>query len=280
MDNERVFLLDVKEARRASYGYNLKQKDEHRIKRDSTGTAKKYWLRSPVSGGAYTDGNVALVFEDGSIYDRPTNHDYSISPAMNLDLTKIILSSLYSGTAGKPGAEYRLSIKTDKMGVAVASGGVTRTDNRITVPYTKSGNTGDIEQVSILLMDKKYKPGEALTEGFTMISDRNTDSGEISFELPVKYCDRTCGSDYYAYLVGETKNERYTDYATDTSLCSVSIPSVKKYNINYSKTGEGTASSDKTQTVKGGEATITATPASGWAFKEWKIISGGCNSCR
>jgi uncharacterized repeat protein (TIGR02543 family) len=50
---------------------------------------------------------------------------------------------------------------------------------------------------------------------------------------------------------------------------------VTTYTVTVSDDGNGTASASPTSGVTGTEVTLTATPNSGYQFKEWQVISGG-----
>lgn len=47
------------------------------------------------------------------------------------------------------------------------------------------------------------------------------------------------------------------------------------YGVNVESDGNGTASADVERTAAGEKVTLTATPNSGYQFKEWQVVSGG-----
>lgn len=47
------------------------------------------------------------------------------------------------------------------------------------------------------------------------------------------------------------------------------------YTVSFDTLTNGTASADKTSAVKGATVTLTATPALGYEFEKWEVISGG-----
>jgi hypothetical protein len=50
---------------------------------------------------------------------------------------------------------------------------------------------------------------------------------------------------------------------------------VSEYTITVQNDGNGTASANFNSAAEGAEITLTATPGSGYRFKEWQVISGG-----
>ena len=48
-----------------------------------------------------------------------------------------------------------------------------------------------------------------------------------------------------------------------------------EYSVTVSTDGNGTAMADKTSAAAGTEVTLTATPKSGYTFKQWQVITGG-----
>lgn len=82
-----------------------------------------------------------------------------MSPALNVNLSSILFSSVISGDTGSTGAEYKLTLLDSDISIAV-SGDVKRNKNIITVPYTITGdNSANVSQVSVLILDKEYTVG-------------------------------------------------------------------------------------------------------------------------
>ena len=72
----------------------------------------------------------------------------------------------------------------------------------------------------------------------------------------------------------------YTDDAdTICNVCgyerTVTPPAPAEYTITVTSGGNGTASSSHAKAVAGTEITLTATPNTGYHFKEWEVMSGG-----
>ncbi|MCR5406283.1 MAG: InlB B-repeat-containing protein, partial [Lachnospiraceae bacterium] len=208
LTGEHVFLLDAVEATRPSYGYaNTEGADASRFK---SGTSTYWWLRSPSSsnngeaGGVYPSGDIGNYFVDSS---------YGVSPAFNLKLSSVILSSEVSDG-------YKLTVKDENMTIAKTDGSdVTREGNVITVPYTISGtNAANATQVSVLLTNSAYIAGETRTSGYSYqklnVTTLGT-SGTGTFTIPDAYKNKICGTDYHAYILAEDVNTgNATDYAS------------------------------------------------------------------
>ena len=61
----------------------------------------------------------------------------------------------------------------------------------------------------------------------------------------------------------------------DGSLAHDVIISPKNFTITVTNDGNGTASAPASTGISGDTITLTATPASGYQFKEWQVVSGG-----
>ena len=66
----------------------------------------------------------------------------------------------------------------------------------------------------------------------------------------------------------------YTDNKSTVWIGSVGTPPTY-YSVTVENDGNGTASADLSFAVEGSEITLTATPGSGYQFKEWQVLSGG-----
>ena len=223
LNNDKIFFLDAKEATNTNYGYS--NTDYHAENRVKTGGNASWWLRSADSNYPYSAG---FVYSDGSIITNGVNYDLvGVSPALNINLSSVLFSSVISGTAGTTGAEYKLTILDDKMTIA-GNGDVTRNGDTVTIPYTISGtNSGNATQVSVLILDKAYTAGN--TNGASVLAyeklavDSFSVTGTGTFTLPSDLSDKVCGTDYYAYIIAEDVNgEKETDYAS--TPISITVP--------------------------------------------------------
>ena len=264
LDGEKIFVLDAKEATNTTYGYtdngnnNSTSPDDSRKKNDAM-----WWLRSPYSY-SMKDDIAGYVYDTGRLayYDVLTYY-VGVSPALNINLSSVIFSSLISGTAGEAGAEYKLTLLDSDMTIGVSSAGVSRSGSTITVPYTITGDdAGKANQVSVLITDNAYSAGTATTSGYTYlkldVSSFGT-TGTGTFTLPAAYADKTCGTDYYAYILAEYINDgNATDYAS--SPAAITIPELKTFTVAdiSSLTYKG-AAIDVPLTVKDAESSSVLT---------------------
>lgn len=242
LTGEKVFLLDIEDLLNNSYGYSsFDEGANSRIKKNGNETAC-WWTRT-ASAYPLCSGFVRLsgMLSDGGAVDKN-----GVSPAFNINLSSVIFSSLIQSSVssepgfGEEGAIYKLTLLDSDISVDLPNEGIIkRKDNTVTIPYTVSGkNVGSINRVSVLLLNKEYVQGEAISSGvndagipnYTYLQlDTGSDSFSVSgigmFELPDIYTDKECGKDYYAYILAEDVNGVYeTDYAS--SPVPVSIPSM------------------------------------------------------
>lgn len=267
LSNDKIFFLDAKEATNTSYGYS--NNDGSAANREKTGGNAYWWLRS---ANTYDTIYAGIVDSDGSIYDDGVrDNSGGVSPALNINLSSVLFTSVISGTKGETGAEYKLTLLDNDMTIA-GNGNVSRSGDTVTVPYTISGtNSGSATQVSVLILDKEYTAGN--TNGATVLAyeklavDSFSVTGTGTFTLPAELLDKTCGTDYYAYIIAEDVNgEKETDYAS--TPVSITVPA-SKYTVTVTN-GSGSG-----QYAQGETVTITASAApSGQQFKEWEIVSG------
>ena len=259
---DKIFFLDAKEATNTSYGYsNTERSAENRKK---TGSNASRWLRSASDGDPRYDG---VVGPGGNIYGVGFKSNIAgVSPAFNIKLSSVLLTSVILGTAGTIGAEYKLTLLDSDMTIA-GNGDVTRSGDTITVPYTVTGaNSGNATQVSILITDKAYTDSNAQILYYGAL-DKSAGNGTGTFTLSSNLSDKVCGRDYYAYIIAEDVNgEKETDYASTPVSITVPAP---KYAVTVTN-GSGSG-----QYAQGETVTITASASpSGQQFKEWEIVSG------
>lgn len=251
LGGEKIFLLDAVEATNTKYGYaNTHNEDNTHQK---SGTHTRWWLRSPSHD---REGVAGYVLSTGQIDNGPVSGgSYGVSPAFNLNLSSVIFSSVISGK------NYKLTVKDDKLGIM--PGAIERDRTTITVPYKITGdNKDEATQVSVLIMDNEYEAGTVVTSGYTYLKLNVTTWGTDSkgtFTLPVAYADKTCGTDYYAYILAEDVNTgNATDYACTPVAITIPAASVPVTGVTVSpkevelKPG---ASTKLTETVQPDNAT-------------------------
>ena len=235
LNDDKIFLLDVKEACNTSYGYS--KDDSAIINRQKTGNnndTTSWWLRSAAIIGFDLIG----IVDDGlfDLVNRVPSEKVYVSPDLNVNLSSILLSSATG--VGKTSAitkdsdqintiasnEWKLTLKDAGKTVNVTKNkAVTKSaDGVITVPYTYTDTaTTDAEkvnQISVMITDKVYTESDAqiLYYGALQTDSINSGSGKGTFELPNGLDGKTLGSDYHVYILAEHINDtNATDYASE-----------------------------------------------------------------
>lgn len=267
LSGEKVFVLDAAELTRTSYGYSSD------TSYSNSGTRKKdnvYWQRSFLEGEINGANNACCVTVKGAFSkSSPSSNPIfdNVSPAFNVSLSSVIFASVITGTAGEAGAEYKLTLKDDALGIAVTSGiKANLNNNKLTIPYTVSGdNSANATQVSVLVTDKAYTDAEAQILKYGKLADVTSDSlsGRANFILP-EGLEGTLGTNYHVYLLAEDVNgEKETDYA---NLKEITADDVMTHSHSFTYTASGatitaTCSADGC-TLENNTATLTIAPSS------------------
>ncbi|MDD6058542.1 MAG: DUF6273 domain-containing protein [Clostridiales bacterium] len=265
LSSDKIFLLDAKEATNTSYGYS--NTDLSAANRKKTGGNASWWLRPANSS---IDNYAGIVNFDGLICLNFVDYNnVGVSPALNVNLSSVLFSSVLSGTVGQPGAEYKLTLQNGN--ITIAPGIITRdSGDGVTVPYTIGGtNGGNATQVSLMVLDKEYTKGN--TNGARLVAyEKLADAGSITGTFTLTE-DMKNGS-YYYYIVAEDVNgDKATDYAS--APVQITIP-LQKYTVTVT---HGTLSGGSTtgDYAQGETVTIIADAApGGQQFKEWTVVSG------
>lgn len=190
-----------------------------------SGKEIKWWLH----------GGESYVTTDGTIVQ---GKDTTAGGGMttNVDLSKILLSEVVTGEAGKLGAEYKLTLLAGKndydrenIKIEPDTTDIKRTEDEVTVSYTlrnTNWTTYRINQVSVLFFDKPYGDSDAKLLAYEKIegqqfSNKNDygiyvdQSRKKSFTVPEGLRDKQCGVDYHAYLIAEQVNgEHESNFAS------------------------------------------------------------------
>ena len=227
LTGEKVFLLDAEDVTNPVYGYyggdiSHLNNDQVASRDKSNGSSSYWWLRSQCTK---VDWCAMVVANGNRVNSFMVDYEFGVSPAMNLDLNKVLFSSAVKGNAGAAGTEYKLTIIDDTKSIEVTSGKKITTDNynTVTVPYTLGGNSYAYSRISLLVLDKEYTPGNTNNAGIVSYEKLNTtgsnpaQEGNVTFELPsmIKLHPEYWGTQYYLYLVAENVNNSYvTDYAS------------------------------------------------------------------
>ena len=214
---EKIFLLDAKETTRLSYGYaNTYNGDGNRSK---TGAAT-WWLRSPHH---YYDDYAGCVNPSGYIIYTYVHHDDGgVSPALNINLSSVIFSSIITGTAGNAGAEYKLTVKD--AGLTVTLDKVTRDDNDlVTVPYTVTGNASQVSAVVTngTWTDNGWSANSEILQYTKISGDSIGTQGSFTLDGSIT---GVWGTNYHVYILAE--NIADSDYKTDYASVPVEIKAI------------------------------------------------------
>ena len=279
---DRIFLLDAREATCSTYGYtdwgselNYEWADDSREK---SGADAWWWLRSPDSSSGTFAGFVSTI---GNLdYYYVDTESVGVSPALNINLSSVIFSSLISGTAGEAGAEYKLTLLDNSrefsatVGVINASAGET-----ISIPYTNA-TTGTNEYISVLLLD-----GDNTIVYYASVA-ANSASGTAKFTLP-GVSDLAIGT-YTLKVFNEQQNGgKLTDYSSEMRSGTLNVADRITYTVTFKvKNGEWNegGSADKTVTLsryenedlllrlKDGDIPAAGNkPATGYQAGDWDV---------
>ncbi len=277
--NDRVFLLDASEVMNPTYGYSsdcgwVDDDNDgdwstggwswHEVaNREKGGESAFWWLRSAYT---YDSGAAGGVYHVGFLRDYDVDDYIGVAPALNINQSSIIFSSLISGNFNTAGAEYKLTIADDNLTIAVPAGQeVTASGTTITVPYQISGtDAGTATRASVLILDKAYGTSGAQILYYDALGGTFSNSAAATgtFTLPTTLDIADWGTDYYVYILAEDVNgEKETDYASTPVAIDVPAGAIAtNYTVTYSVVNgtwsDGTTT-DKTETVASG-----ASPAS------------------
>ncbi|MBO4864903.1 MAG: InlB B-repeat-containing protein, partial [Eubacterium sp.] len=281
LEDDKVFLLDMEDISNNAYGYSVVDDlVEYRIKKSDSETDLGWWSRSAIKS---LSNYVGGVFPYGAFTGGSVDKYYGVSPAFNVNLESVIFSSIIPETAGEKYADYKLTLLDGDITVAVQSGKKIEVNgDKVTVPYAISGaNNTHATQISVLILDKDYQKANANDAEILYYGKLDvkgifsTKKGEGTFEFPSELDKSKWGTDYQVYLLAEDVNgEKKSDYASEP--VKLDIPeALVDYTVTVTNDGNGTAEASVEKGTEGTEVTLTATPKSGYQFKEWQVISGG-----
>lgn len=196
-----------------------------------SGGYNRWWLRSAVYR---QPGKAGFIMSDKTnsidIYET-NNYTTGASPAFNVELSKVLFASESSfvksvslaSVSDSTATNWKLTLLDSNKTVSVTDGqNVTRRGRKITIPYTynDSNTTNPVSQISVMITDKSYADSDAEVLYYGALEDTTITSGGASgagvFTLPTDMTGKTCGADYYAYIIAENVNGgRTTDYASE-----------------------------------------------------------------
>ncbi len=224
LDKDKIFVLDVVEATSIKYGYappNYMNPIKTRRKRlIGTNDIMSWWLRSPTTSIAAN--LVAMVngesYEYYDIEMRSANEGYvGVSPALNVNLNSVILSTRLSGEYnGKP-AEYKLTLRDPGYTIRTSSR-VTRINNQVKVPYMVESTSYGFPRISVVMTDGTWNDKTGWSSGAVTKYYGQIDMNTRTFTLPENY-DKS----WNTYIIAEVVNgEKETDHAS--APCKITIP--------------------------------------------------------
>ena len=252
--DEKIFVLDAKEASNGVYGYNASSGAVRSRIKYSGGSAAAWWLRSAGSGDP---SKADYVKSDGGMDAQSVdNSTVGVAPALNIDRSSIVFSTRVKDPgADGSGAEYKLTILDEKLKIAVPDGQkVVATGKTITIPYLISGeDAANARRASVLILDGKNEDilfYEALSGVFSYSA-----AAAGIFTLPDNLDLSDWGTGYHVYILAEATSYDFdkTDYASER----VSVPSPQTYVVTYhvdNGTWSDGTTEDITETVAEGSS--------------------------
>ncbi len=219
LDGDKIFPLDYEEVSNPQYGYHKDDGANHikTIINSEPYDENVWWLRSDHKDKKNYKKITAISNVRGTLIHNPCDNDYFASPALNIDRSKILFSTLISGKAAEDGAEYKLTLKDDEIKLALSkTKEVSFEGNRVTVPYTLSGkNAGNVDQLSLAIESNSWFN----LNYYKKLDVTPSANGTVSFELPDDFKPMRWGISYRIYLIAEDVNGmKETDYAGEPLL--------------------------------------------------------------
>ena len=164
------FLLNQNQITNPAYGYSPDNDDmsvANHIKKYH-GSGASYWLDDGVRGGFSGGGDMLkpmgrIVDQYGCIWTTPLTSTRGIAPAIYIDKSSILFSTLLSGNFNTVGSEYKFTIIDPKLSIEILSNEkVEVSGTTVSIPYWISGdNVGTANRVSILI--KNNLQGEPIS---------------------------------------------------------------------------------------------------------------------
>lgn len=206
LTGEKIFLLDIEDIQNPLYGYDSVYWDEDRYRKYEIGTlfspgdtGTSWWLRSASVDSKAATGYISGNGEIFSHFDR-TRIQRGVSPALNVDLSRVLFSTLISEEKNGSGC-YKLTLLDDEIRLHVLEDrDVVRSGNTLTLSYSVAGRHKP-NRLSVLVLDQPYTRGNSTAQILQYESvavNGPIDSGIVTIEL-----DPEIGEDCYIYLVAE-----------------------------------------------------------------------------
>ncbi len=281
---DKVFLLSVADVDGGYYaGSDKPDAPSARIK--STGVKTDVWWLRSASSYTYSNGDpcAVVVNENGYVVTPGSNASYTVetsgiyvSPAININLSSVIFSSLVSREADQSGATYKLTILDDKLEINPSIATVNSTE--VTIPYVISGdNAEDETQASYIVLRNSWDSATNEVLGYGRLG--LISNAEGTFDLNrIGLAVDGWNDEYYVYVLAENANgAQYTDYASSPKLVELDKPEPTTYTVAVKAEPEagGKAEASAGEAEEGATVTLTATPADGYEFVNWTLTGEG-----
>ena len=213
------------------------------------------------------DGYVGVYdCAEGTTFDKGTDYTFALS-----------------GNPGSTNYRYLMAYATFADGSICAAEIIPILDasQNVTGMYYKLDHryiTGDF---TITIRDLNNILKETLFEGQGKEEDPYLIKNELDLLLLMAACTRSSSSKYasataYIKLTDNIVFHKFTIGSANIEVKAVfEAIQPTTYTVTVSNDGNGTASASAASGTAGTEITLTATPSSGYQFKEWQVISGG-----
>lgn len=291
LTGEKIFILDMVEAKRPSYGYsNSNERCENRKKNcnhpEYGDDWNSWWTRSRSS----THWEICVTHEGNTKIVDGLDHGLGVSPAFNVNLSSVLFSTAISGNKGELGTEYKFTLldinaatedtSDDGLWISTTRKKPSISGRNVTVPYSIGGSgAADANAVSVLILDSPYL--SAHTDNPTVLYYDRLDISQFSqngtgkFTLPDPLDPEKWDTDYYVYIIAEDINGKYeTDYASiPCHISKAGLVEDQSVTVTFDLQGHGESNSRYYQPrMIEKEARITEPvepTAQGWTFKGW-----------
>ena len=223
--NDHVFLLDVEDLCNINYGYTNDLQGDNRVKNPVDGAfAVEYWTRTMCQSNNQRAGYVCGPVDDavtnyhlgGYVNISYVNGTLGVSPAFNVDLSKVVFSSSISGQDNT----HKLTLLDSNIGVTVTEGSVIENDTSyyFTVRCSVTDNsTYDPTRVSYVVTNGTWNDETGWSYGAEVLGYGQLGTsltGVRSFSVSKTVARGSLGSDFHVYVVPEVENSgSATDYA-------------------------------------------------------------------
>ncbi len=282
----KIFLLDLREATRPSYGYRQKfniyggtSPIRNRIKNHYNGSLRPgWWLRSSFYDKTMKCFDGGCVYnEAGSISPRDVKeeNDVNVSPAFNVNLANVLFSTAVEGPKGEWNTEYKFTLKDSDMTLSILSRPTVRGRN-IIFPYSITGsNASKAEAVTVLILDKQFTAGNTNNANIIyydkMSVSGSLTSGVADFDLPASLDISGWGSGYFVYFFAEDINgEHETDYASAPRTLRYDELNIFNYPvITFDPQGGSVTPASVMTGANGRIASLPVPKRSGYRFDGW-----------